>query len=151
MSRNGHAKGALGRVEWTCKASTGQMTVTVHIDPPLRCHRDRQPATPLRRCDVRAGIVVDAGAGHWHGQDTPEVKGGRRQTRQKTPTVKPEGTAGGGRLLFPPKVPPSFPCRLVQRLSYSIQVFEAIFLPLQHIPARMLDMQVPIRIHAYIL
>ena len=70
------------------------MTVTVHSDPPLRRHRDRQPATPLRRRDVRAGIVVDAGARQ--GQDTPEVKGGRRQTRQKTPTVKPEG----GRLAY---------------------------------------------------
>jgi hypothetical protein len=35
------------------KSSNGP--VTVHVDPPLRRHRDRQPATPLKRRDVRAG------------------------------------------------------------------------------------------------
>ena len=54
------------------KSSNGP--VAVHVDPPLRHHRDRQPATPFMRRDVRAGNVVDAGAGQ--GQDTQKIQGG---------------------------------------------------------------------------
>ena len=45
----------------------------VHVDPPLRRHCDRQPVTLLERRDVRAGNVLDAGAGQ--GQDTQMMQG----------------------------------------------------------------------------
>ena len=49
------------------KTSTDDGLVTVHSDPPLRRHRDRQPATPLKRRDVRAGNRLTQGA--WQGQE----------------------------------------------------------------------------------